>query len=70
MKSFLIFALILSINLVFSQKLLINHHTRVLSYLHQGEVRNVCDDFYTPENAAVACLELYGNPKVIEYVPS
>lgn len=37
--------------------------------IYKDSARAVCDDSFGPEEAAVACMELYGNPSFIEYSP-
>jgi len=44
-----------------------NAVTGILSLNYQGETRAVCDDHFDETGAQVACLELHGDPTVIEY---
>lgn len=34
---------------------------------YQGITKSVCDDYFGPKEAAVACMELYGAPGVLQY---
>lgn len=46
---------------------LVHSQYGILSILHEGSIKAVCDDVFNDVSARVACSELYSNPNVINY---
>jgi hypothetical protein len=45
-----------------------NPRSGILSINYEGTLRGLCDDNFNDEDASVACRELYGNDRVVNWI--